>query len=838
MTSVVKYEYDNNGNVITELVKSSKSGEADKFDKTEYEYDCHNRVVKETKYKTTTSSGNSAPEITQYYYDAVGNVLRMYTGLTSPLTINGLDNVTVGQDIDYSVTKYEYNYMGYLTKMISPMGYTEEYTDIDTLGNVLEKTDKNGDTISYTYNWQGQPESITADKDNNTISYEYNVLGLRTKMTDNSGITSYQYDSLGRLTKETKGDIEKNYTYDNAGNRTSFQLKDGNTVLMTNTYTYGWDNELFGISSTRGTNTDSVTYSRNGNGQTTEVNVGSKKTEYVYTIGGRVQSVTEKTNSNVKNNATYTYYANGNISTCAVTKSGGTYTNTYLYDGMNRLVSDVMTGTHTYQNTYTFDDYGNISTFGGKTYTYDSNNRLTNLDGTNKNIIFTYDNNGNRFANVVNTIGTSANADMELDTEITDESGLYEYDGFNRLIKVENEEGTIEYTYNGDGMRTEKDIDGTVTEYILDGGYVVAEIKGDDVITHVWGENLIVSDKADRSKVYYNHNAHGDIVSIQNSSGTILNEYVYDAYGNEINPDSTDTNPFRYCGEYYDNETGYIYLRNRYYDPSIGSFITEDPIRDGMNWYAYCGGNPVMFVDPLGEDAIIITNSNSVDVKATTLGHTSAIYQNDNGEWYYTYWGNKAAAVIRIPNTYIKKYRRNGDIIANSMASLSDFNNALNSFLSSNGFEDITSNYTDATYIVGDFTSSLDAAYADVRSAYPNGHNNGLLYELDDGSLVYQGQNSPYNASWNNCFDRTYASLSKGTLENGMNAGTYMKDLDLKGGVIPNNAISKFSEVFMNSSFTYSEAYSSLLNYAKLYKQGSPWAQKWEKANYANAVIG
>lgn len=53
-------------------------------------------------------------------------------------------------------------------------------------------------------------------------------------------------------------------------------------------------------------------------------------------------------------------------------------------------------------------------------------------------------------------------------------------------------------------------------------------------------------------------------------------------------------------GEYFDKETGNIYLRARYYDPGLGRFISEDPIRDGLNWYVYCGGNPIKFVDPLG----------------------------------------------------------------------------------------------------------------------------------------------------------------------------------------------------------------------------------------------
>lgn len=85
--------------------------------------------------------------------------------------------------------------------------------------------------------------------------------------------------------------------------------------------------------------------------------------------------------------------------------------------------------------------------------------------------------------------------------------------------------------------------------------------------------------------------------------------------------------------------------------------------------------------------------------------------------------------------------------------------------------------------------------------------------------------------------DKTYASLSKGTLANGTNVGSYMRELGFKGELIPNNAISKFSEVFMNNSFTYKGVYSSLSNYASLYAQNSPWAQKTSKAAYANAVI-
>ena len=90
------------------------------------------------------------------------------------------------------------------------------------------------------------------------------------------------------------------------------------------------------------------------------------------------------------------------------------------------------------------------------------------------------------------------------------------------------------------------------------------------------------------------------MTEIIDSVGDIEKTYDYDAFGNEISPDSNDTTLFRYCGEYYDSETESIYLRARYYNMNTGRFISEDPIKDGLNWYSYCGGNPVMFWDKLG----------------------------------------------------------------------------------------------------------------------------------------------------------------------------------------------------------------------------------------------
>ncbi len=86
-----------------------------------------------------------------------------------------------------------------------------------------------------------------------------------------------------------------------------------------------------------------------------------------------------------------------------------------------------------------------------------------------------------------------------------------------------------------------------------------------------------------------------------NSSGTKTKEYEYNAFGKiDVESNINTSNPWQYCGEYKDSETGLIYLRNRYYDPETGRFINEDPIRSGGNWYSYASQNPVMFFDMFG----------------------------------------------------------------------------------------------------------------------------------------------------------------------------------------------------------------------------------------------
>ncbi|MCD8214601.1 MAG: RHS repeat-associated core domain-containing protein, partial [Clostridiales bacterium] len=103
---------------------------------------------------------------------------------------------------------------------------------------------------------------------------------------------------------------------------------------------------------------------------------------------------------------------------------------------------------------------------------------------------------------------------------------------------------------------------------------ISADFSDSSTISSIYtrGTNLIKNN----SGTYYTFNGHGDVSQLTNSSGSVTKDYEYDAFGNETDKDDSDTNPWRYCGEYYDSETNDIYLRARYYSPIIGRFTLAD----------------------------------------------------------------------------------------------------------------------------------------------------------------------------------------------------------------------------------------------------------------------
>ena len=323
------------------------------------------------------------------------------------------------------------------------------------------------------------------------------------------------------------------------------------------------------------------TYDARGNILSETYNNGTS-TEYTYYPSGLPQTMTNKCGNTTLSSFSYTYYPDGNIA--SVTENGGKVTY-YSYDGYGRLVEERIVANNTTKViSYTYDDNGNRTskTENGITtsYTYDGNNRLTTETTGLILTYYSYDNNGNLLSVLVGGNYT----------------GAYTYDLFNREKSyTPNYVSYTYYTYRADGLR--HSIGSTVHSW--DGSNIVCDIDGTDYVLYFRAISLVFYRENSTDK-YYLKNIQGDVIQLTNSGGVVVKSYTYDAYGEEKNPDSSDSNPFRYRGEYYDKVTKTIYLRARSYSASRGVFTTEDPIRDGDNWYGYCGGNPVNSSDPSG----------------------------------------------------------------------------------------------------------------------------------------------------------------------------------------------------------------------------------------------
>lgn len=319
------------------------------------------------------------------------------------------------------------------------------------------------------------------------------------------------------------------------------------------------------------------TYDAVGNLVSETKNNGTS-TLYTYNNAGLPQTMQNKRGDTVLSGYTYSYFLDGNIK--SITEADGKTTN-YTYDKLGRVTKEekIDNGT-TFVIQYTYDSRGNRAskTENGirTTYTYDLGNRLTAESSTGKVVTYSYDDNGNRCITYVNN----------------NFAGVYAYDLFNKQISyTANNIGYTYYTYRPDGLRHSVGNN----KHVWDGNNITAEKYYSSVTVYVYGIALIKSGTR-----YYLYSWHGDVIALINLAGSITKTYEYDAFGVEDDIDDSDSNPWRYCGEYYDKETKELYLRARYYDSVTGTFTQEDPIKDGNNWYSYCMGNPVVFTDPSG----------------------------------------------------------------------------------------------------------------------------------------------------------------------------------------------------------------------------------------------
>ncbi len=416
--------------------------------------------------------------------------------------------------------------------------------------------------VSYTYNCRSLQESRT-DAAGNSESFRYDRDGNMAESTDRNGVrVIHTYNMFHSLTarRSEGGDICENFTYYPDG-----KLKTAIGGGMR--YAYGYDRDF------------------NLTGLTTFMD------EYWDGDAGRYRKVLAR-------NA-YRYDKAGNC----VEKATLLGKTKFVYDSLNRLAeASYPEGRREY---YTYDKADNRLTMTTdtllETYTYDSASRLTErsihdlaengqtaygqpeIPAADRIYQYTYDRQGNTLSDGENT---------------------YTYDSLNRLTQVNTKAGGIQKNrYDGEGLRAELEENGRLVRFLFHNGEVVLEEPTEGAVTrYIRGYDLISSDSA-AAKTYYHYTSDnlGSITHITDEDGNICNQYEYDAFGSFAIKEETIQNRFCYTGEQYDPITSQYYLRARFYNPVIGRFLNEDTYYgDGLNLYAYCHNNPVNFVDPSG----------------------------------------------------------------------------------------------------------------------------------------------------------------------------------------------------------------------------------------------
>lgn len=525
------------------------------------------------------------------FYNANDNLTEIQNGRSYPTVIgyNNKDQVT-SVAFGSLVTSYDYNDDGSLEKITKPSG-DEFNIEYDNEGNVIE---------------YGTITDVDYRNDNNLLS----------QISNSTGSVEFSYDDFGRvrLVKTVHGH-QVNYEYQANNNLRSIKYPVINGLRFDVEYRYDEKSRL------------SLVFLETSNRLD-----GKDIAQFVYRKDDKLQSVN------------LGYLAN----------------KVHSYDDLGRIIqieTKDIDGELIFDTRLTWNIHNNItseqiirpqfppgyipgSTGGGEyyfPYTYNRNNHLESIDG---------------IANIINDDGNTVslgNGNASLSFSLED-----------RLLTFTNSNESDIYKYNPFGHRVEVRRNGTTTKYIRDvlsdNILVELDVSGNPIYYFIYssgGMLLARYDVVEDMLSYFHGDIRGSVIAITNENKEITHHYSYKDFGqlDIIREPQRNDNRFRYVGIYgveYENQDLY-YMRARYYQPSVGRFLTQDPVWS-QNLYPYSGNNPISNIDRNGKWLETVGDVASLASSGITLYHDPSI---KNAALFY--WDFMATFVPFLPGSYVSK---------------------------------------------------------------------------------------------------------------------------------------------------------------------------------------
>ena len=655
---MISFGYDSAGRVTSSVDPVGKT--------TTYGYDALDRQTAVLLPKPSGSSTLSfAGSISYDNYDAASSLL--YTVTTDPNGLNtsrgddqygravrevdALGRATVYSydhgllstttDANGNITAFGYDGAKRLTVITFPDGVTEHYGySLD--GQLNLKTDRKGVSIQYQYD-EFKRMTHRLYPGGGSIVYTYSGADLAQIVDSSAGPAETHllgYDTSYRIISETQaGRGTVTYQYNAEDRRLSYAVEGGPNT----TYSYYPDGSLDTIVWSPVVGQFKFTYRLTGQQATVTLPNGQSRSATYDDQGRLTQLINKKVAGG--NIATYKYGYDLDYSTGAYTRLGQQVSLTatvpsqgltnalykYEFDSALRLTRVTYPAASPFNSevqSWTYDALGNRLTSAvngvGQTYTYQTigtnpNNwqRLLN-DGVNA---YTYDANGS----VIGKVGPGV-------------SYTFGWNPDNRLASIAGS-ASASYSYDYQGRRTRKVVGSVTSDYLYSAAALIRETGATTTdYLFAFGFDKPLAMSTGGSVYYYIVDGLGSATAVTDTTGTVRNKSTFDVWGKARSETIGVPSPFAFTAR-ESAEAGMLFFRERYYDPSIGRFTSEDPLamilrRFPISFrYAYVDSNPIIARDPTGM-IIECTTTSSTDREVLEA-------HNNPGNWVLVnvdYW--------------------------------------------------------------------------------------------------------------------------------------------------------------------------------------------------------